>query len=74
VSGTRQYTHDKPRNAAASAAPATRIAADTTGFAEQSSAPGFSDAMLLPIVLSFLLVLEARVLPEQWRLHGTRKT
>jgi len=31
------------------------------------------NAMLLPIVLGFLLALEARVLPEQWRMRGTRK-
>lgn len=28
------------------------------------------NAMLLPLVLGFLLVLEARVLPPQWRMHG----
>jgi Mn2+/Fe2+ NRAMP family transporter len=31
------------------------------------------NAMLLPIVLSFLLALEARVLPAQWRMRGIRK-
>ena len=31
------------------------------------------NAMLLPIVLGFLLALEARALPEQWRMRGTRK-
>lgn len=31
------------------------------------------NAMLLPIVLGFLLALEAKVLPEQWRMRGTRK-
>jgi Mn2+/Fe2+ NRAMP family transporter len=31
------------------------------------------NAMLLPIVLGFLLVLEARVLPGQWRMRGSRK-
>jgi Mn2+/Fe2+ NRAMP family transporter len=31
------------------------------------------NAMLLPIVLGFLLALEARVLPEGWRMRGARK-
>jgi Mn2+/Fe2+ NRAMP family transporter len=31
------------------------------------------NAMLLPIVLGFLLALEAKVLPEQWRMRGARK-
>jgi Mn2+/Fe2+ NRAMP family transporter len=31
------------------------------------------NALLLPIVLGFLLVLEARALPEQWRMRGVRK-
>jgi Mn2+/Fe2+ NRAMP family transporter len=31
------------------------------------------NAMLLPIVLGFLLVLEAKVLPEQWRMQGVYK-
>ncbi len=31
------------------------------------------NAMLLPIVLGFLLALEARVLPAQWRMRGVRK-
>lgn len=31
------------------------------------------NALLLPIVLGFLLVLEARALPAQWRMHGVRK-
>jgi Mn2+/Fe2+ NRAMP family transporter len=31
------------------------------------------NAMLLPIVLGFLLALEAKVLPDQWRMRGTRK-
>jgi Mn2+/Fe2+ NRAMP family transporter len=31
------------------------------------------NAMLLPIVLGFLLALEAKVLPEQWRMRGIRK-
>ncbi len=31
------------------------------------------NAMLLPIVLGFLLVLEARVLPAEWRMRGARK-
>jgi Mn2+/Fe2+ NRAMP family transporter len=31
------------------------------------------NAMLLPIVLSFLLALEARVLPAQWRMRGIRR-
>ncbi len=31
------------------------------------------NAMLLPIVLGFLLVLEATVLPSQWRMRGARK-
>jgi Mn2+/Fe2+ NRAMP family transporter len=31
------------------------------------------NAMLLPIVLGFLLALEARVLPAEWRMFGARK-
>lgn len=31
------------------------------------------NALLLPIVLGFLLVLEARVLPPEWRMHGPRR-
>jgi len=31
------------------------------------------NAMLLPIVLGFLLALEARVLPAEWRMRGARK-
>jgi Mn2+/Fe2+ NRAMP family transporter len=31
------------------------------------------NAMLLPIVLGFLVALEAKVLPEQWRMRGARK-
>ncbi len=31
------------------------------------------NTMLLPVVLGFLLVLEARVLPERWRMRGARK-
>ncbi len=31
------------------------------------------NAMLLPIVLGFLLALEAKVLPEEWRMRGIRK-
>ena len=31
------------------------------------------NALLLPIVLGFLLLLEARVLPEQYRMHGWYK-
>ena len=31
------------------------------------------NAMLLPIVLGFLLLLEARALPEEWRMRGLRK-
>lgn len=31
------------------------------------------NALLLPIVLGFLLALEARALPEQWRMRGPRK-
>jgi len=31
------------------------------------------NAMLLPIVLGFLLVLEAKALPEKWRMRGFRK-
>ncbi len=31
------------------------------------------NAMLLPIVLGFLLVLEAKALPENWRMRGFRK-
>lgn len=31
------------------------------------------NAMLLPIVLGFLLVLEAKALPAQWRMRGARK-
>jgi Mn2+/Fe2+ NRAMP family transporter len=31
------------------------------------------NAMLLPIVLGFLLALEVKVLPEQWRMRGARK-
>jgi Mn2+/Fe2+ NRAMP family transporter len=31
------------------------------------------NAMLLPIVLGFLLALEARALPAQWRMRGTRR-
>jgi hypothetical protein len=31
------------------------------------------NAMLLPIVLGFLLALEAKVLPERWRMRGIRK-
>ena len=31
------------------------------------------NAMLLPIVLGLLLALEARALPEQWRMRGLRK-
>ncbi|KZS62987.1 divalent metal cation transporter [Mycobacterium ostraviense] len=31
------------------------------------------NALLLPIVLGLLLVLEARALPEQWRMSGVRK-
>ncbi len=31
------------------------------------------NAMLLPIVLGFLPALEAKVLPGQWQMRGTRK-
>jgi len=31
------------------------------------------NAMLLPIVLGFLIALEARVLPAEWRMRGARK-
>jgi Mn2+/Fe2+ NRAMP family transporter len=31
------------------------------------------NAMLLPIVLGFLLALEAKVLPAEWRMRGVRK-
>lgn len=31
------------------------------------------NALLLPIVLGFLLALEARALPPEWRMRGTRK-
>ncbi|WP_269859181.1 NRAMP family divalent metal transporter [Streptomyces sp. RPT161] len=31
------------------------------------------NALLLPIVLGFLLALEAKALPEQWRMRGFRK-
>jgi Mn2+/Fe2+ NRAMP family transporter len=31
------------------------------------------NAMLLPIVLGFLLALEARALPARWRMRGTRR-
>ncbi|NUP46531.1 MAG: divalent metal cation transporter [Catenulispora sp.] len=31
------------------------------------------NALLLPVVLGFLLALEARALPEQWRMRGPRK-
>jgi hypothetical protein len=31
------------------------------------------NALLLPVVLGFLLALEAKALPEEWRMHGFRK-
>jgi len=31
------------------------------------------NALLLPIVLGFLLLLEAKALPAEWRMHGPRK-
>ena len=31
------------------------------------------NAMLLPVVLGFLLLLEARALPQEWRMRGLRK-
>ncbi len=31
------------------------------------------NAMLLPIVLGFLLALEAKALPQKWRMKGMRK-
>ena len=31
------------------------------------------NALLLPIVLGLLLMLEAKALPTQWRMHGMRK-
>jgi hypothetical protein len=31
------------------------------------------NALLLPIVLGFLLVLEARALPSEHRMHGARR-
>lgn len=31
------------------------------------------NALLLPVVLGFLLVLEAKALPARWRMHGPRK-
>jgi hypothetical protein len=31
------------------------------------------NALLLPIVLGLLLALEARALPEQWRMRGLHK-
>jgi hypothetical protein len=31
------------------------------------------NALLLPIVLGLLLVLEAKALPPQWRMRGLRK-
>ena len=31
------------------------------------------NALLLPIVLGFLLALEARTLPSEWRMRGPRK-
>ena len=31
------------------------------------------NAMLLPIVLGFLLALEAKALPAEWRMKGFRK-
>lgn len=31
------------------------------------------NALLLPIVLGFLLLLETKALPERWRMHGFRK-
>lgn len=31
------------------------------------------NALLLPIVLGLLLVLEAHTLPEEWRMRGVRK-
>lgn len=31
------------------------------------------NAMLLPVVLGFLLLLEARALPKEWRMRGFYK-